>query len=122
MFVMTGHQRAAFRARGFADLREALVAHVIVCFPERLAAVGAASLARHVEDGMRRAESHGLALDRDVGAYVELMIAFGEGFETDPRFPWARALCAPEEHDPSVRIQATFAAALAALAALAADP
>ncbi|MEP7122588.1 MAG: hypothetical protein ABJE95_16820 [Byssovorax sp.] len=115
MFVMTGHQREAFRARGFADLREALLAHVIECFPARAAEFEAVALARHVEDGMRRAEGHGLRLERDICAYVELMIVFGSGFETDPRCPWATALRPGEEHDPSARIQATFAGALAAL-------
>lgn len=117
MFVMTGHQRAAFRAQGFADLREALLAHVIECFPDRGAALGAAALADWIDDGMRRAEAHGLELERDICAYVELMIVFGTDFESDPRFPWAHPLRAREEHDPSVRIRATFAGALAALAA-----
>jgi hypothetical protein len=117
MFVMTEHQRAAFRARGFADLREALLAHVIECFPARCAALGAEALAAHVEDGMRRAEAHGLALERDISAYVELMMVFGPDFEHDARFSWARPLAdAGGSPDPSARIQATFAGALAALA------
>jgi hypothetical protein len=117
MFVMTGHQRAAFRAQGFADLREALLAHVIECFPDRCAPLGAAELADRIADGVRRAQAHGLELERDICAYVELTIVFGAGFEGDPRCPWARALGPGEEHDPSARIQATFAGALAALAA-----
>ena len=116
MFVMTENQRAAFRARGFADLREALLAHVIECFPDRCAAIGAGALEAHVDDGMRRAEALGLVLEHDIGAYVELTIVFGSDFDRDPRFPWARPLREPGEHDPSARIQAAFAGALAALA------
>ena len=114
MFVISGSQQAAFRASGLAELREVLAARVRACFPARCAALGAA-LPGHVEDGMRRAAAHGLALERDISAYVELMIAFGPGFEHDPRFPWARPLTEAVDLDPSARIQATFAGALAAL-------
>ena len=115
MFVIPASQQAAFRERGLADLREVLVAHVRACFPGPCAALGAHALPGHVEDGMRRASAHGLTLERDIGAYVELMIVFGPGFEHDSRFPWSSPLTEATGLDPSARLQAAFAGALAAL-------
>ena len=114
---MTEQQCAAFRAQGLAELREVLLGHVIECFPAACAALGAEALGLHVERAMRRAEVHGLTLERDICAYVELTIVFGPDFECDVRHAWARPLREAREHDPSARIQATFAGALAALAA-----
>lgn len=116
MFVISGSQQAAFRAGGLAELREVLVAHVSECFPARCAALGAGALPGHVEDGMRRAAAHGLTLERDISAYVELMVVFGSDFEHDPRFPWARSLTEATALEPSARIQAAFVGALASLA------
>lgn len=115
MFVIAASQQAAFRERGLAELRDTLVAPVRACFPRRCAALGAEALPGCVEGGMRRAAAHGLTLERDVGAYVELMSVFGPGFEHDSRFPWASLLTESPDLDPTARIEATFAAALAAL-------
>ncbi len=115
MFVIRATQQAAFRERGLAELRDVLVAHARACFPRRCAALGADALPAYVEDGMRRAAAHALTLERDIGAYVELMLVFGPGFEHDSRFPWASPLTEAKGLDPSARIQASFAGALAAL-------
>ena len=115
MFVISGKQQAAFRASGLAELRDALAAHVRACFPARCAALGADALPGHIEDGMRRAAAHGLTLERDISAYVELMVVFGPDFEHDSRFPWASPLAEGTALEPSARIQAAFAGALAAL-------
>lgn len=115
MFVISGSQQAAFRASGHAALREVLVAHVRACFPGRCAALGADALPGHIEDGMRRAAALGLTLERDISAYVELMVVFGPDFEHDSRFPWASPLTEATALDPSARIQAAFVGALAAL-------
>jgi hypothetical protein len=115
MFVIPASQQAAFRERGLAELRDALVAHARACFPRRCANIGADALPAHVEDGMRRAAAHGLTLERDIGAYVDLTIVFGPGFEHDSHCPWASLLTEATDLDPSARIQATFAGALAAL-------
>lgn len=115
MFVIPVSQQAAFRERGLAELRDTLVAHVRACFPRRCAVLGAEALPGCVEDGMRRAAAHGLSLERDIGAYVELTIVFGPGFEHDSHCPWASILTEASDLDPSARIQATFAGALAAL-------
>jgi hypothetical protein len=115
MFIISRSQQAAFRASGLAELREVLVAHVRECFPGRCAALGAEALPGHVEDGMHRAAAHGLTLERDISAYVELMLVFGPGFEHDSRFPWASQLTKAMGLDPSARIRAAFAGALAAL-------
>jgi hypothetical protein len=115
MFIITAQQRDAFRARGQAELRSALVSHLGECFPARCEGLGAERLTAIVDDGMLRAEALGLTLEQDIAAYLELVIAFGAGFESDARFPWARRLLDAPEHDPSARIRATFAAALAAL-------
>lgn len=117
MFVITDQQRAAFRARGVAELHEALLGHVLECFPGACAALGADSLASHVGRAMGRAEAHGLTLERDICTYVELTIVFGLDFERDAPHGWAGPLLESKEHDPSARIRATFAGALAALAA-----
>lgn len=42
--------------------------------------------------GVDRAREHGIDTERGACKYLNLMFAFGEDFDRDPRLPWAREI------------------------------
>ncbi len=50
-----------------------------------------------VRRGMERAESHGFNKRGPVRFYVDMMIAFGSGFDSDPQYPWAAEILSERE-------------------------
>ena len=59
-----------------------------------------------VEEGIKRAGNHKLDLRGPVRFYVDLMIVFGSGFDSDPQFPWiAETLAKDEELDQMSRME-----------------
>lgn len=60
-----------------------------------------------VETGIERAATHKLDLRGPVRFYVDLMIVFGSGFDSDPQYPWiAEAFAKDEELDQMSRMEA----------------
>lgn len=49
-----------------------------------------------VERAAVRGRELGVRTERDLCKYIGLSFAFGEGFEHDPRYPWATAIVGRE--------------------------
>ena len=92
-------------------------AHVREHFPDHAAALGPEGIRRACEAGIDRAAEHGMVSERDVCKFTSLMFAFGESFDSDPRYPWAAEVLAdPEIRNPSTRADALTEKAQAYLA------
>ena len=50
-----------------------------------------------IREGIARAETHGFTQRGPVRFYLDLMIVFGSGFDTDPQYPWIAELLAQKE-------------------------
>lgn len=50
-----------------------------------------------IREGIRRAETHGFTARGPVRFYLDLMIVFGSGFDTDPQYPWTAEILAQTE-------------------------
>ncbi len=56
-----------------------------------------------VRQGIKKAESYGFDQRGPVRFYLDLMIVFGSGFDTDPQYPWAKEMLAPVEEIPQMQ-------------------
>jgi hypothetical protein len=71
-----------------------LLEHVKGFMPEHAKAIGDEGCRKVIRLGIERADGHGFTLRGPIRFYVELMIQFGSGFDTDPQLPWASAALA----------------------------
>lgn len=66
-----------------------------------------------IRRGIARARQYSITAERDVCLFIDLMLAFGASFDTDPQFPWAAAILNdPAQNHPSVKIDALYEEAL----------
>src|ERR1700722_4186278 len=89
-----------------AAFAERLVARLTKKFPDACAALGEEGTRAAIWHGMERADAHGLEVDRDVCAYVDLTFMFGRDF--DVTLPWAAEAL---EKPAGARMDALHAAA-----------
>ena len=91
--------------------------HVRQFVPWHASALDETQLRTLIEYGIERGAALGVVAERDVCKLVDLMVAFGPLFESDPRHPWAgRILMQAKGSEPSELVNALYDAALAALA------
>jgi hypothetical protein len=91
--------------------------HLRQFFPWHAGALDETQLHTLIEYGIERGAALGIVAERDVCKLVDLMVAFGPLFESDPRHPWAgRILMHAKGSDPSELVNALYDAALATLA------
>src|SRR5437763_1382882 len=50
-----------------------------------------------VKKGIERADEHGFDLRGPVRVFIDLMISFGSGFDTDPQYQWASEILAKKD-------------------------
>src|SRR5689334_20361906 len=79
--------------RSFEDR---VAAHLNRCFPDDCRALGPTGVQEIIRYGTRRAESHGIDLERDVCKYIDLMFSFGRDFDSSPDHPWASRILQDE--------------------------
>jgi len=72
--------------RRFEDM---MVVHLSRYFPNRCKAAGEPELRRAIRYGVKRAASYKIKAQPDVCRYIDLMMALGGDFDTDPKLPWA---------------------------------
>lgn len=65
--------------------------------PELLGSINDEQLEAAVRHGIAAAENYGFDKRGPVRFYVDMMIAFGSGFDTDPQYPWAAEILANPE-------------------------
>ncbi|MEZ4293666.1 MAG: hypothetical protein R3B70_01725 [Polyangiaceae bacterium] len=93
-------RRDVFRRGMIADLRE----H----HPRETAALSDAGLTELIDEGMRRARTHGIVTEGDVASWLHLMLDLGRDF--DREIPWARDILAREDFTGRIRIDLLVAA------------
>jgi hypothetical protein len=58
-------------------------------WPDACRALGEDGLRALVHDGVERARAYGIASEPGVTRFLNVMLALGAGFDSDPRYPWA---------------------------------
>jgi hypothetical protein len=93
--VLSQAQAKSFENRMLAHLRQ--------FFPKQCEAIDEAKLRETIQYGIRSAAVYGIAAERDVCKYVDLIMVLGRDFDKDEKRPWAsRILVGPD--GPGTRI------------------
>jgi hypothetical protein len=86
MLTIRNEQSASMSAQRF---EHALSEHARATFPAHASALGESGLRDLLRGAVAAAKSLGFEAETEVAQYVDLVFAFGEGFERDPNLPWA---------------------------------
>ena len=87
--IIRDSQIQALGDQAFDNFVAELCGHCRDYAPDLVGTLSEEELESAVRKGIDRAAQHGFDLRGPVRFYVELMIAFGAGFDTDSQYPWA---------------------------------
>jgi hypothetical protein len=79
---------AAFTKYMLNRFEDDMVVHLRACFPDAVGNLSGVDLHLIIEDGIRRAESHGIVTEYDAQRFLELLMIYGNPFGTDERTSW----------------------------------
>lgn len=111
MFRIHKEQMSAFHEEAMKAFEDRLAAHLYKIFPAYCEAFGQEAVTRLIRYGVRRAERHGIVVERGLFVYVDAMFAFGRDFDEDPRLPWAAKILRDPEATPLDKADRLFDAA-----------
>jgi hypothetical protein len=110
MLIIRDAQLQALSDAARRRFEDELVAHTREFAPRLFDLRGEACMRGVVRDGMARARTAGFVERGPVRFWVELMLAFGRDWDTDPQLAWARPPLADRESPPLARAQALYLA------------
>ncbi len=96
MLIIRKAQMDAIHRERLDEFRVWMRAHLRRHFREQMEGRGDAELDSLIDRGIRRAQQHGADQERSFCKYLALVAALGEGFEADPRYPWAARVLADD--------------------------
>ena len=102
--------------RMFADVEvrkfeDWTVRHIRTFFPNAASGWNDEEIGELIRYGLERALAHGIRSRSGVCKYIDLMVAFGRDFDTDPGCPWAESALR-DWHSESGKVEALFRAGL----------
>lgn len=89
MLTIRPEQLKVFSLAEVQKFEDWMLGHLQRFFHRRCEAIGERELRKTIQDGIQRAAAYGITDRRDVCKYIDLMVVFGHGFDTDPRLSWA---------------------------------
>jgi hypothetical protein len=104
MLTLRTPQLRALRRTAADALLDQATALVHRHWRARSEALGAAATRQRVKGALRQAWSYGFTTRREALRFVNLTMALGDGFVTDPRYPWAAELLARGDLHPVTRL------------------
>ncbi|HXG17822.1 MAG TPA: hypothetical protein VNN62_01945 [Methylomirabilota bacterium] len=92
MLKIRQEQLDVFGTHARRQFEEQMVTHVKQFFREQCDRLGYSKVREVVRYGIQRAEDYGITNRSAICKYLNLMFAFGQDFDKDSRFPWARSI------------------------------
>ena len=90
MFQMRQAHMQAFAETSKKSFENRMVEHLNKHFPEHCDKLGEEGVRETIRYGIDRAASYDITAERDVCKYIDLMFVFGQDFDQDEKYPWAR--------------------------------
>ena len=113
MFRIRQEHLEAFEQAATTRFEDEMVLHIEECFPDEFSHLGEQRARELTRRGVSKARSYGITKQREVCVYIDLMIVFGERFDNDSRYPWAREILEENgEMAQHTKLDRLFAAAL----------
>ena len=97
MFVVRAKQLRTLSHAVMEIFVDRVARHANTHYPERCAALGEQAVRTWIHYGIDRAAGYGIAAERDVCRYVNLMFELGPRFDQDPRHEELRAILQEEK-------------------------
>lgn len=97
-------QMAAFAADRRRQFVDRVIAHLEQAYPEAVWDADPNDLRRRIDQTIDRAMSYGIAIEKDVGAFIDFTYDLGESFDTEPENEWARSILLRGDLDGSAKI------------------
>jgi len=83
--------------------------HLRRCFPAQAENLGEEHLRHTIRSGVGKAGAYGIECEREVSMYIDLMVLFGEDFDTDAAYPGARSILQNQALDQQTKMQRLYA-------------
>lgn len=97
MLAMSDKQFGAFDQAADRRFEDEMLAHCRFAAPRLAEIRGEDTIRAVIRLGMKRARAHGLTTRGPVRYHIDLMLAFGCDFDSDPQYPWVAASLADTE-------------------------
>ena len=94
------------------DLEDRLIDRLADPFDRQSALLKREGMRAVVKLGIERASAWGVQGERDLFAWITMMLMLGASFDEDPQLPWARAQLATPGVGAAQRVERTFTAAM----------
>lgn len=92
MLTIRKEQAAVFEEANRMDFEDRMVTHIRRFFPGHYEALQEQKTRQLIQFGIERAAAHGIVNQCDVCKFTDLMVAFGPGFEQDPKCAWTEKI------------------------------
>jgi hypothetical protein len=89
LLAIRQEQMAAFSRAELEKFEARTLARLLQSFPKQCGTLTESQLRNLIQYGIRRARTYRITSERDVSQYIDLMLRFGQDFDTDPRCAWA---------------------------------
>lgn len=114
--LLPKHPLDGFNASGARLYEEYILKRLAATWREKAEATGLEPLREIVRRAIDAARRFGLTTEAGVTLLVTLMFFLGSGFETDPQFPWAKAVLNDASlKEPAKKVERLYEAALSVL-------
>jgi hypothetical protein len=90
------------------DFENRVLEHVSQFLPDTFSELELDTCLEWIHHGIQRAARHGFTTELHVGLYLDLMFAFGRGFDEDPRHPWAASILGDTSVSADIRINRLY--------------
>jgi len=89
MLRIQKHQELELTKLTMRSFEDRMVDHIKKFFPEHFTALEDEKTRALIQFGISQAATYDIISERDVCIYIDLMIALGPEFDTDPKTTWA---------------------------------
>lgn len=105
MLIIRQEQMDEFIRKAAKNFEDWMVAHLMKFFPAECQILGDPGVRATIRYGIEKAERYGIATERGVCKYIDLMYALGQDFDTNPDLPWVQEILQDETlPDPEERM------------------
>lgn len=109
MLIIRGEQFEALSAGRWRQFKARVAAHVTEVLPARAAALGTNGLTAAIDRHVAAGQGWGLASERDLARYVDLLLGLGPEIGADVPGSWIGPMMADQSLPPGERLAIIYA-------------
>ncbi len=105
-FKITDAHMKAFSEQQRTRFEEEMAVYLSKEYPQETKPLGDDGLSELIGDGVDKAKTYNIILERDVARYIEFMVILAPDFDDSPETPWAKDILTNESWTPELKIGA----------------